>query len=217
MEEISIETKQRALNDFDEACLFVISHHNNSLERLKNRQNLVENFEDYFEESVYCIIASGFRAEIAAGLVDDIVACGGDTEKMSRIFNNKNKLNAIKKTFEMRKNWPDLREKLLNCKNIDDVAALKLPFIGKIISHHLARNIGLFPQSSKPDLHMMRYVDAINWAPKNEIAVTNLCQFIAKNRDFNEGCVDFIFWIWLSHEKGKNSQKKCCIKNLILR
>ena len=62
-------------------------------------------------------------------------------EDLLKIFNNKNKINAVHKVWQCRKDFCD---GFYNCKSLYDKlnCLQKLPHIGKITANHLARNLG---------------------------------------------------------------------------
>ena len=79
-------------------------------------------------------VADGLRAQLQSAksnLFDTLI----------RIFNNKNKINAICKIWE---NRHALRDAYYELKSLDDKLKYlqKLPHIGKITANHLARNLG---------------------------------------------------------------------------
>jgi len=62
-----------------------------------------------------------------------------------------------------------------------------LPYLGKITSYHLARNIGL--DVAKPDRHLTRLSAEYGFTTAQE-----MCEFIAKNVGERIGTVDVILW-----------------------
>lgn len=66
----------------------------------------MESFDEFIEEYVYVILASGFRAELAARLAPAVhAACahsGGDATAMRAVFANGAKITAIADTWQRR-------------------------------------------------------------------------------------------------------------------
>jgi hypothetical protein len=98
---------------------------------------------DEFAFSVfYVILAGGFSQKTAKKIHQIIIqkmpANAGD---LLKIFNNKNKINAIIKVWQNRQEYCD---GFYNCLTLDDKLNYlqKLPHIGKITANHLARNLG---------------------------------------------------------------------------
>lgn len=98
---------------------------------------------DEFASSVsYVILAGGFSQKTAkrihAIIMSKMPANAGD---LLKIFNNKNKINAICKIWNNRQNFCD---GYYACLSLEDKLNYlqKLPHIGKITANHLARNLG---------------------------------------------------------------------------
>ena len=98
---------------------------------------------DEFASTVsYVILASGFSQKTAKKIHEIIVqkmpANAGD---LLKVFNNKNKINAICKVWDNRRQFCD---GYYNCLSLNEKLNYlqKLPHIGKITANHLARNLG---------------------------------------------------------------------------
>ena len=92
----------------------------------------------------YVILAGGFSQKTAKKIHKKICSAlrdGADADSLFQIFHNKNKVNAIYKIWQNRDDYT--REYYVQ-KSIDDKLKYlsSLPHIGKITSHHLARNLG---------------------------------------------------------------------------
>ena len=92
----------------------------------------------------YVILAGGFSQKTAKkihSIICDALRGGADADSLFKIFHNKNKVNAIYKIWQNRDDYT--REYYVQ-KNLDDKLKYlsSLPHIGKITSHHLARNLG---------------------------------------------------------------------------
>lgn len=92
----------------------------------------------------YVILAGGFSQKTAKKIhkkICDALRDGADADSLFQIFHNKNKVNAIYKIWQNRDDYT--REYYVQ-KSIDDKLKYlsSLPHIGKITSHHLARNLG---------------------------------------------------------------------------
>ena len=100
---------------------------------------------DEFASTVcYVILASGFSQKTAKRIHKIIME--KMTEKPSvddllKIFNNKNKINAIYKIWQNKESFCD---GFYKCSSLDEKLNYlqKLPHIGKITANHLARNLG---------------------------------------------------------------------------
>ena len=197
-----------AIKDYNEAYEFALKTHKSDMERIDNLNGLMTNFDDFFYEYTYVVLASGFRAKIAARLTPEIVNCKGNMEKMQKLFKNQKKLDSIKKVWDMRNEWPKLRQSLTDVDSLTNI-----PYIGNITKYHLARNIGLL-SCAKPDVHLCKWVGKItgNDSEENVGVVT---QEIANKVGRKQGTVDFALWVWLSHKKGEEAE--CCYGGYALR
>ena len=100
---------------------------------------------DEFAFSVfYVILAGGFSQKTAKKIHQIIMQKMPENptvDDLLKIFNNKNKINAIYKIWNNRQDFCD---GFYKCKNLDEKLNYlqKLPHIGKITANHLARNLG---------------------------------------------------------------------------
>jgi len=188
---------KKLLSEFQEAKKFASTTHPNDIKWIESRKSLVQSFDDFFMEYVYVIIASGFRAKIAAQLTPKLISCDGDYDKMLSIFKNKLKCKAITDVWELRSDWTKIRSELIDVDSL-----MRFPRIGNTVKFHLARNIGL-KSCVKPDLHLNQYAISHGYSDSQKM-VTD----IANNDNLAPGTADFMLWIWLSHHRGKESE--CC-------
>ncbi|GKT34453.1 hypothetical protein ADUPG1_007804 [Aduncisulcus paluster] len=203
----------KALEEFHLAQQFTRSTHLPDLEWIKCRDLSTLEFDEFMQEYCYVVVASGFRARVASRLAPELAACHGDIEKMRAIFKNERKISSISKMYHMFHDKPDAWTVQKSTWLSSDVSALEaLPFIGKITKFHLARNIGLSLHDAsavKPDLHLVR------WCTKHGYGVKELVMNISADVCIPPGIVDFILWVWLSHE-GK-VKEGCCHGGMRLR
>ena len=101
-------------------------------------------FEDFASTVSYVILAGGFSQKTAKKIhkiIMEKLPENPSVEDLLKIFNNKNKINAIVKIWNNRTNFCD---GFYKCKSLDDKLNYlqKLPHIGKITANHLARNLG---------------------------------------------------------------------------
>lgn len=100
---------------------------------------------DEFASAVfYVILAGGFSQKTAKKIHKIILEKMPENpgiEDLLKIFNNKNKINAIYKIWN---NRDCLRNDFYKCKSLDEKLKYlqNLPHIGKITANHLARNLG---------------------------------------------------------------------------
>lgn len=92
----------------------------------------------------YVILAGGFSQKTAKKIHFDIckmLRAGAGVDALLGKFNNKNKINAIYKIWQNRDKYC---AEYYAQKTLDDKLKFlqNLPHIGKITSHHLARNLG---------------------------------------------------------------------------
>lgn len=100
---------------------------------------------DKFAEMVfYVILAGGFSQKTAKKIhriIVEKIKQNPSKEELLSIFNNQNKINAIIKVWNNRKDYCD---GFYKCKTSEDKLKYleSLPHIGKITANHLARNLG---------------------------------------------------------------------------
>ncbi|KAJ4459542.1 hypothetical protein PAPYR_4257 [Paratrimastix pyriformis] len=193
----TINLSPRLIADFRKAREFAERTHRGDVEWIQSRTTLVELFDDFFEEYVYVVVASGFRAIHAARLCPQLIACRGNVPKMLKVFGNQKKVEAIGAVWRMRSKWPALRKSFTSVDSLT-----QLPRIGPIVKFHLARNIGI-RSVGKPDLHLVRYASALGYPNCQEMV-----EALAQHEGLAPGSTDFILWIWLSHNRGK--ENTCC-------
>lgn len=111
-------------------------------ENLSNPKKLSS--DDFASAVAYVILAGGFSQKTAKKIHQIIMQKmleNPGLDDLLKIFNNRNKVNAIIKVWENRQNFC---EGFYKCENLDDklLYLQKLPHIGKITANHLARNLG---------------------------------------------------------------------------
>ena len=100
---------------------------------------------DEFASTVsYVILAGGFSQKTAKRIHKIIMKkmpANPSVDDLLKIFNNKNKINAICKIWNNRQDFCD---GYYGCSSLDEKLNYlqKLPHIGKITANHLARNLG---------------------------------------------------------------------------
>ena len=92
----------------------------------------------------YVILAGGFSQKTAKRIhkiIMEKMPENPSVDDLLKIFNNKNKINAIVKIWN---NRVDYCNEFYMCKNLEEKLSYlqKLPHIGKITANHLARNLG---------------------------------------------------------------------------
>ena len=100
--------------------------------------------DEFASAVIYVILAGGFSQKTAKKIHSIIMEKMPENpaiEDLLKIFNNKNKINAVHKVWQCRKDFCDV---FYNCKSLYDKlnCLQKLPHIGKITANHLARNLG---------------------------------------------------------------------------
>ncbi len=133
-----LDSKLRALGLDSDAQSF-----DEILENLNQRK--ICSPDEFAGNCAYVILAGGFSQKTAkkihANIMQIIQKDGACFDTLIKVFNNKNKINAICKIWENRIDYCDGYYKL---QSLDDKLRYlqKLPHIGKITANHLARNLG---------------------------------------------------------------------------
>ena len=206
----------KEVKKIDAALFFAIEKHiidsgmgedKDSFEIIKRRllKPPVLNAEEFAQECIYVILAGGFRQKIAKrkfSEIMDFINNGGEVSEKNllRIFGNANKIRAIVKIWNNRKNFRDEFYKLkTESEKLDYLG--KLPHIGEITKNHLARNLGI--SNVKYDVWIQRLGIALGKAdlqagfPLSE-EVKALCDKmflqIEKATGLNKGYIDVVLW-----------------------
>ncbi len=113
------------------------------LENMRARK--IYDADTFASHCAYVILAGGFSQQTAKKIHEKIMnymrVSGAEFDALIQIFNNKNKINAICKIWNNRK---QLRDGYYAFESLDDKLNYlqKLPHIGRITANHLARNLG---------------------------------------------------------------------------
>jgi len=100
--------------------------------------------EEFASTVSYVILAGGFSQKTAKRIhkiIMEKMPENPGVDELLKIFNNKNKINAIVKIWNNRESY---RDGFYKCSGLEDKLNYlqKLPHIGKITANHLARNLG---------------------------------------------------------------------------
>lgn len=148
---------------------------------------------DFVCEVIYVILASGFSQKTAKKkyfeITEYLKSLGTnvpDLEMLLAIFNNKNKMSAIKKIWinknDLSRNYYQLQDDKSRMKFL-----LNLPFIGPITQNHIARNLGI--NTVKPDIWIMRLSNAFGYKDYHE-----MFEEVHKLTNYPIGYIDVILW-----------------------
>lgn len=157
---------------------------------------------DFLREAAWVILNSGFRESTVRKHWSFISLCYFDWESAdliredptacidlaSTVFANFSKLEAISACASIISDvgLPTLLREL---ESTGYNHVMRIPFIGKITVHHLARNLG-FP-SAKPDRHIVRLAQEVDHEP------ISMCRLLAEEFGDPIGFVDYILWRYL--------------------
>lgn len=157
----------------------------------------------FLQESAWVIYCSGFKESTVRKYFDHISLCFCDWESASEIarnrdictkaamcvFKNKRKHCAVAEvaTRISKCKFSIYKEKLLE----DPICTLQeLPFIGKITSYHLAKNLGF--DIAKPDRHLLRLSKLYGY-----LNVQTLCSDVSSYSGDAIKVVDIILWRYM--------------------
>lgn len=199
---------------FRKARAFAEKHYGDEMVRIWGTKfgEVSPNF--FFLEYVWVVHATGFNAAVVAKMLPRLVPAyglrpdGGGWDILARepemftldrvllVCNNPQKAKAVRKMAAMMadamfpadkdapvRTWEEYRDQELASADL----LTRLPYVGKVTCHHLARNLGLL-DSVKPDLHLIRLAD--NWGFKDCVA---MCEAM-RPPEMPLGIVDLILW-----------------------
>jgi hypothetical protein len=143
--------------------------------------------ERFWREYVWCSCVAGFNAAVVTGFFDKLMdTIGRDPFKVKpdsleaamRIFGNRRKLNGIYAVAAHLQaiDWVIFSERYFDFGQLSTAEVIanldKLPNVGSIIAHHLARNLGF--DTVKPDLHLIRVAQRFGFSSPHA-----LCSYLS--------------------------------------
>lgn len=175
---------------------------------LQHPENISESY--FLQEAAWVIYCSGFREATVRRYFSFISLCFCDwcsakeiaenkkkcTSTAMYIFNNKRKHDAVASIAERISNCGFCRyKKQLLSQPIHTLQ--QLPFIGKVTSYHLAKNLGF--NLAKPDRHLVRLKDMLRFP-----SVDALCQHISAISGDSVRVVDIVLWRYMEQNGLQN-------------
>lgn len=173
------------------------------LENMRARK--IYDADMFASHCAYVILAGGFSQQTAKvkhlEIMTVLTAVGADFEMLIHLFNNKNKINAICKIWNNRK---QLRDEYYGLKSLDDKLNYlqKLPHIGKITANHLARNLG--EDVVKYDVWIQRLgcafanknlpIDNGDLSPEIKSACDDMFAHLKRETGLPRGYIDVVLW-----------------------
>lgn len=173
------------------------------LENMRARK--IYDADAFASHCAYVILAGGFSQQTAKKIHEKIMnymrISGADFDVLIKIFNNKNKINAICKIWNNRK---QLRDEYYGLKSLDDKLNYlqKLPHIGRITANHLARNLG--EDVVKYDVWIQRLgcafvnknlpIDNGNLSPEIKSACDDMFAHLKHETGLPRGYIDVVLW-----------------------
>ena len=176
------------------------------LENLRMRK--IYSADEFAWHCAYVILAGGFSQKTAKkihkNIMDSLSRGGANFDSLIKIFNNKNKINAICKIWENRHSFCD--GYYACCDTDSRVKYLEtLPHIGKITAHHLARNLG--EDLVKYDIWIQRLgvvfsgrrdleskINNGNLVPEIKCACDDMFAHLVKQTGLPRGYIDVVLW-----------------------
>jgi len=178
------------------AITFVERHYPDILQKYRDLQPSSIGPEWFFTEYMWCVYVSGFNSKVVDKKFSDLLAayktwdyiCKNEEDlwaNVSNIIANRRKFNAVITTrFLLQNNgWDRFRNTFLT--SIEDIG--KLPYMGKVMRHHLARNIGL--DTVKPDRHLVRLANHFGFSDAH-----TMCAVLGNRYNERIGVVDLILF-----------------------
>ena len=188
--------------------------------RLANKEPL--SADEFARQTFYVILAGGFSQKAAKKIhakVVDYIANNSNPQfdDLIKIFNNKNKMNAIIKIWQNRKVYRD-GYYALDCRGVPRTSLgacdaplqqkldylSSLPHIGKITANHLARNLG--EDIVKYDIWIQRLgvaysgknlqdkIDNGNLNPEVQAACDEMFAHLVRETGLPRGYIDVVLW-----------------------
>lgn len=147
--------------------------------------------EEFAEELIYVILASGFSQKTAKKKYIEIAnylktTSEPNIEGLLQIFNNKMKMGAILKIW---KNKEIIKNRYYELQTDEDKLDYleTLPFIGKITRNHIGRNLGI--NVVKYDIWIVRLANGLNYKSCDDMFAD-----VQKETNLPLGYIDVILW-----------------------
>ena len=178
------------------------------LENMRARK--IYDADAFASHCAYVILAGGFSQQTAKKIHHKVMEFLMSKEQSAKsnlfgallkIFNNKNKINAICKIWENRE---QLRDGYYKLESQDDrlMFLQKLPHIGKITANHLARNLG--EDVVKYDIWIQRLgcvfvnknlpIDNGDLSPEIKSACDEMFAYLVRETGLPRGYIDVVLW-----------------------
>jgi hypothetical protein len=179
-------------------------------ERLKGKAPL--DAGEFARQAIYVVLAGGFSQKTAKKIHSGIMnflngqpAMSNEqmAESLLKMFNNKNKINAIVKLWANRQAYRDGYYRLAAATLDDKLAYLtKLPHIGKITANHLARNLGenivkydiWIQRLAAADSPIAGLIDNGNLHPEIKAACDEMFTDLERETALPRGYIDVVLW-----------------------
>lgn len=176
------------------ALEFAERHYPDVLERYRTLRPEHVGPEEFFSEYVWCVYVSGFNSKVVDKKIGALLAAFGSWRchiddvwephiwsMVGRIVANRRKFDAVVKTKTLMQKMGWERFRAIFLTSTDHIG--DLPFMGPVMRHHLARNIGL--DTVKPDRHLVRLASHFGFGDPAE-----MCGFLAESSRERIGVVD---------------------------
>lgn len=137
---------------------------------------------DFAAETVWVILNSGMREQIARIIKSRIYDALLDGADISTVFGHKGKVAAIKYVWDK---YDILFADYLKAESKIEFLQT-IPYIGKITCWHLAKSLG--EDCVKPDRHLVRIAAGYDLTPDN------LCEKISGETGYKKCTVDIVLW-----------------------
>lgn len=176
------------------------------LQNLTNRK--IYSPDEFAWHCIYVILAGGFSQKTAKKIhktiINSITTNDANFDLLIKIFNNKNKINAICKIWQNREQFCN---EYYKCTDTDSRVKYlqKLPHIGKITSNHLARNLG--EDLVKYDIWIQRLgvaysgnkdlynrINNGNLCDEIKTACDNMFAHLVNETNLPRGYIDVVLW-----------------------
>lgn len=183
------------------AADFAERHYPDILSRYRNLRPEDIGPADFFAEYLWCVYVSGFNSKVVDRKYASLLAAygpwdhrhGGEVAEevedlwpeVKRVIGNRQKFMAVVITRRLLQvyGWDRFRRTFLT--SIPDIG--ELSYMGKVMRHHLARNIGL--DTVKPDRHLVRLAGHFGFDDAHA-----MCADLAGRHGERIGVVDLILF-----------------------
>jgi len=141
-----------------------------------------EDIRDFLSEYIFVVCNSGMKAQIARGIFNNVILAMESGIPIWHVFKNFDKVNAINLVWGLKNHY--FNEYLKANDKFEFCSSM--PYMGKILKYHLAKNLGI--DCIKPDRHLVRIANDFETDP------FSMCKKLSDTTGDRLVTIDTVIW-----------------------